>query len=162
MFDTKDWLSRHAREAIDITDATWYVVGGLTLLWNLFEQRHCDKKCTVAKLKGLAEKIAPTALEGELSGAWDFWRTRYVENGATNNRFEGLHIQTKAHRDVVEPVLCGNATPQAQLGAMLVIVYRLRNNLFHGEKELPTLNEQRENLDYACRVLAATMELLGT
>jgi len=45
--------------------------------------------------------------------------------------------------------------------ASLIIVYRLRNNLFHGLKEIGALNEQVQNLDVACRVLAIVLLLAG-
>lgn len=43
----------------------------------------------------------------------------------------------------------------------MIIVYRLRNNLFHGLKEIPTLNDQIPNLDMACRALAAILSAYG-
>lgn len=41
--------------------------------------------------------------------------------------------------------------------AALLIVYRLRNNLFHGAKKLVSLSEQRPNLDTASAVLGAAL-----
>jgi hypothetical protein len=40
----------------------------------------------------------------------------------------------------------------------MIIVYRLRNNLFHGLKSISTLNDQVTNLDMACRALAAIVK----
>lgn len=40
----------------------------------------------------------------------------------------------------------------------MIVIYRLRNNLFHGLKEIDTLNEQVRNLNEACQVLAAIVE----
>jgi hypothetical protein len=46
----------------------------------------------------------------------------------------------------------------SQLLAVLIIVYRLRNNLFHGLKTLWMLNDQIFNLDKASRTLAAIVK----
>ena len=42
----------------------------------------------------------------------------------------------------------------------MIIVYRLRNNLFHGLKSIPTLNDQVANLNMACRALASIVQAL--
>jgi hypothetical protein len=44
------------------------------------------------------------------------------------------------------------------LFALLMIVYRLRNNLFHGSKQIGNLNNQAENLNMGSKVLTAIME----
>jgi len=43
----------------------------------------------------------------------------------------------------------------------MIITYRLRNNLFHGLKEIKTLNDQVPNLTMACRALAAIAQVSG-
>jgi hypothetical protein len=48
--------------------------------------------------------------------------------------------------------------PASQLLAVLIIVYRLRNNLFHGLKKVDGLNDQADNLNMACRTLASVLE----
>jgi hypothetical protein len=42
----------------------------------------------------------------------------------------------------------------------MIIVYRLRNNLFHGLKSIDMLNEQVDNLNMAAKCLAAILESL--
>ena len=42
--------------------------------------------------------------------------------------------------------------------ALMIIVYRLRNNLFHGIKSVHMLNDQVQNLDNASHCLAAILE----
>jgi hypothetical protein len=46
--------------------------------------------------------------------------------------------------------------------ALLVIVYRLRNNLFHGEKWEGGISGQKDNFDNANRVLIAALECNGS
>ena len=43
--------------------------------------------------------------------------------------------------------------------ALMLIVYRLRNNLFHGLKTLEMLNDQVHNLNTASRCLGVLMML---
>jgi len=58
----------------------------------------------------------------------------------------------------VESVLLGEANGKgAVLLALLIIIYRLRNNLFHGLKTLDILNDQVENLKTATYCLSIVL-----
>jgi site-specific DNA-cytosine methylase len=57
---------------------------------------------------------------------------------------------------------CGGLSlglPVHVLQALLLIVLRLRNNLFHGEKWAYGIAGQRQNFQHACAVMMATMDL---
>jgi hypothetical protein len=41
----------------------------------------------------------------------------------------------------------------------MIIIYRLRNNLFHGLKQIDSLNEQIPNLTIASQALAAIVQI---
>jgi len=46
-----------------------------------------------------------------------------------------LHFKSADHKELVENVLQGNTKDEADiLSAILIIIYRLRNNFFHGKK----------------------------
>ena len=50
--------------------------------------------------------------------------------------------------------------PKEILKALLYILYRFRNNLFHGEKEVVRLNGQIENFKVANDLLAKVLEIM--
>jgi hypothetical protein len=163
MFDTRHWLTTHAAQAQEITCRTWFVVGGITLLWNLFERRHCARDADIDAIEDAVPATMNQPLPPTLVEAFSFWKARYVRNNDTNLLFDELNFRPSHRKAFVRSVLLDPLpAPRDQLTATLIIVYRLRNNLFHGEKDLPTLNEQFENLDVACKALAATMELLDS
>jgi hypothetical protein len=61
-----------------------------------------------------------------------------------------LHFRGNDRRDFVKQVLlANNNTVQDMALAMSIIVYRFRNNLFHGIKEIQVINEQRTNFEQA-------------
>ena len=60
-----------------------------------------------------------------------------------------------------EYVLGTTIDPREVFEGLLVIVYRLRNNLFHGLKTFGELNDQRENLATGCSALAGAIRILG-
>lgn len=84
---------------------------------------------------------------------------RYCTTDGFGDRFEGLYFRSNDRRNHVESVLVeGPASLKDMLLALMIIVYRLRNNLFHGLKTLDTLNDQVQNLAVASRCLAAVLE----
>ncbi|OYY86196.1 MAG: hypothetical protein B7Y46_06395 [Acidovorax sp. 28-64-14] len=61
----------------------------------------------------------------------------------------------------MESVLSADlAPPEDEMLALMIIVYRLRNNLFHGLKSFEMLNEQVKNLDNASRCIAAVLTVI--
>ena len=61
------------------------------------------------------------------------FRQRYVSDGGTNHKFQSLHFRKNDRRELVEAVLLGNDVPPTEMvKALLIIAFRLRNNLFHG------------------------------
>jgi len=129
--------------------------------WVLFEAKLCNRHANPNKVVSVADASGGQALDPCMQAALDYWKNRYVQHGATNQRFDELFVE-QAGRNVAEPVLIAGAPDErAKLQCLLLIVYRLRNNLFHGNKEIHTFNDQKENLDHATAVLAKVMEWHG-
>jgi hypothetical protein len=66
------------------------------------------------------------------------------------------------HPALVQAVIEGaNDDPRDRMLALLMIVWRLRNNLFHGAKWAYQLRDQRENFTQANSVLMRMLEQHG-
>jgi hypothetical protein len=136
-------------------------VRNFSLLWNLFERLVCHRNASVAALEN-----AVSNLQGQDKLRIDdynkflkYFANRYIENGKTNRRFRMLNFQRRNKRELVEAVLMGNETaPEKILLAILIIVYRYRNNLFHGEKAIRDLPNQIDNFRNANQLLMVFME----
>jgi hypothetical protein len=89
-----------------------------------------------------------------------YFRNRYVTNGLTNSKFMGLKFRRNDSEELVKNVLEGNDNelPNVVL-ALLVIVFRLRNNMFHGIKALPTIGGQVGNFKHANKLLMKLIEM---
>jgi hypothetical protein len=132
-----------------------------SLLWNMFEGLLCGKDASIPKMESVVEGI----WRGGNLNAQDYdehlsyFRSRYVEGGGVNDRFDGLRFRTRDREGLVKEVLVGEALdPKNTLLALLIIVYRYRNNLFHGEKSLRELPGQKDNFTVANRLLMKVME----
>lgn len=76
---------------------------------------------------------------------YNFYYERYYDDGV-EGRFEGLRFAggDAAFRDEVRETFADpNPLPQLQARTVGFIAYRLRNNLFHGNKSLRTILEQQ-------------------
>src|SRR5262245_9643237 len=163
LFSASDWISANFIGAESLRPETVGVVSSFTLMWNLFEATVCSGNANVSAFVNLAADINRRH-EGlrDVQYAVDFWRSRYVTQSRLNALFEGLNFRGNDRREDVEAVLRGERSDfTSQLLAVLIITYRLRNNLFHGLKAIGTLNHQVGNLDAACRVLASILQASG-
>ncbi len=127
-----------------------------TLLWTLFEAQVLENNASVRKI---CEKIANIDPE-IIGGGWfqeqlTYFSNRYTEEGRTNYRFDNLHLRNNDNPDLVREVLTGkDAAPDSQLIACLTIVYRFRNNFFHGIKWAYGLRDQLDNFTHSSSLLA--------
>ncbi|QPM90612.1 hypothetical protein PSAL_018510 [Pseudooceanicola algae] len=96
--------------------------------------------------------------DGELA----YFRERYYANGDFTHHFAHLHLRPADQPDLVRSVLDGRRNdPRDRLLTVLMIVWRFRNNLFHGEKWAYQLQGQHSNFTHANAVLIRLLERHG-
>jgi hypothetical protein len=161
-FSAKDWIDTNCRGGHALRPESVAVISSFTLMWNIFEGAVCRTDANIRLLEEHAKEIAQRRLLlPDIECGVQFWRQRYVTGATFNNRFKRLfRPKEKKPREHVEAVLLSKQNdPESQLLAVMIVIYRLRNNLFHGLKQIDELNDQVQNLTMACRVLAAIVEV---
>ena len=89
----------------------------------------------------------------------DYFRRRYFLADPPQGRFSSLKV-AENKREFVEKVLRGEDNdPMRCTTALLFVVYRLRNNLFHGEKWVYDLRDQKANFEQANKTLIGALEI---
>jgi hypothetical protein len=163
-FDANRWIAKNCIGASQLLPDTVDVISNFTLMWNLFEGTACDNNAKIPRFDKLAEEIGQRGEEIDaLDEAVQFWTFRYWSGSEFRGRFDGLNFRKNDRKDHVEAVLRGEKTDtSSKLLAVMIIVYRLRNNLFHGIKEINMLNDQAVNLDMASKTIAAILEASGS
>ncbi|RYE38582.1 MAG: hypothetical protein EOP24_46620 [Hyphomicrobiales bacterium] len=164
-FDAAGWLAKHTRGGTHLSREAQEAVSGFTTMWNFFESTVCDNRASIAAFERALARWRPSQVAPETSQVIDeclaFWRFRYRTPVGFGERFEGLHFRPADRRAHVERVLSGEVDdPSAKMLALMIIVYRLRNNLFHGLKSIEMLNDQVQNLATATRCLAGILEAI--
>lgn len=133
-----------------------------TLLWTLFEVQVIENSASAIKIAEVIGRIDPQIIEAcRFQEQLGYFQDRYVEEGNINYRFEHLHLRNNDNPELVRSVLLGeNKDVEAQLIACLTIVYRFRNNFFHGLKWAYGLQDQLDNFTHSANLLRKCLEKL--
>lgn len=164
-FDITDWIARNTLGGTEISAEARDAVADFTTMWNFFESTLCDNRASIAAFERAlggfhVNQLTPTTAQ-TIDACIAFWQFRYRIQNGFNQLFEGLYFRPSDRRAHVEAVLMGEATnPREKALALMIIIYRLRNNLFHGLKTLEMLNDQVQNLNIASQCLAAILEVI--
>jgi hypothetical protein len=135
-----------------------------TFLWSLFEAQVMDN---FARADRIGVKVDEWREAGTLSAdQYDtelaYFRNRYYKNGEFTHHFPHLQLRPSDQPDIVQSVLNGtNNDPRDRLLTVLMIVWRFRNNLFHGQKWTYQLQDQFSNFTHANQVLMRLLERHG-
>lgn len=118
------------------------------LIWNVYEKELCDQDGKIRQHSEdhsmiFAEKLNPNLL----ARVFGYFKNRYVSNnGLPTEHFKTFEFQIEHVKTEVYGYLSSaNPSNRDKLKALLCIAFRLRNNLFHGIKDVDKLYEQNEN-----------------
>lgn len=135
-------------------------VNDFTLLWMIYEGRLYDSNYKSLRMIELVESGVVRLTN--LDEYWTYFTERYTTSPTVlNTTFDQLAFseQSKNDKNRLLTILT-NQTPTdvERTIAILLIVARLRNNLFHGIKQLASLNLQRENLEMATKAIGDVLK----
>jgi len=159
-FQIKDWIDTNCVGASDLRPETVEAVFSFTVMWNFFEGKLCQGDRDIRdSFRRVAQEYAQRV---SLSDEIEFWSGRYLKDSSLDPVFEDLSFRPNDGRAHVEAVLRREKTDsESRILAVMFIVYRLRNNLFHGLKEINSWNSQVPNLLNACQSLALILTASG-
>jgi len=156
------WLNDNAPGFSDLQQQEKDAVMQFSLLWSLFEAQALEssassnsilKKCQKWSQRGVLELDT-------LQCFLDYFKERYIEQGKPNDRFKHLHLRRNDKPELVINVLRGIETDLGNiLAVLLIIVYRYRNNFFHGIKWAYNFHDQLGNFTNANRLLSMVIKL---
>lgn len=158
---TNEWLTIYAPGFADLSREEREGIAHFAFLWSLFEGRVLQTEGSPARLVELAKTMMEQGnIDLTLFAApLEHFRNRYWQDGRTTRLFDGLNFRGRDRRPLVESILSGQAHgPDEVVCALLLIVYRLRNNLFHGVKWAYGIREQLANFQNANEVLMRVLE----
>jgi hypothetical protein len=126
------------------------------LLWNLFESICCNKRANINCIDRIIDSKIELFKEENYKDIFDYFYNRYKNN---NSKLEKLNL-TLARKKLVQNVLNDNYQDKNnKLKFIISIIYRYRNNLFHGEKDLKFIKLQKENFTKTNKFLMYFIEI---
>lgn len=159
---TTDWLEQHAPGFLALSSEERDAIMHFSFLWSLFESEVLNRRGDANALVAVARRW----LDAELLAADSFkpqltyFRNRYYCDGELTHHFGHLNLPEGKHNNLVRRILMNEAVGRSEIAAaMLIIAYRFRNNLFHGEKWLYQIQGQLENFEHANAILMQAIEL---
>lgn len=162
-FDVLDWLNRRGGSEPRLSRDMLDDVLCFSLMWSLFERRACATNANINTICGVATRLYDRGrlTVEEFQPYLTYFRNRYLSEEEPNEKFARLRFHENDRKHIVEDVLKGKLIdPTSIVFALLAVVYRLRNNLFHGTKNLFELPDQDENFAVANRLLATVLDRL--
>lgn len=161
---TTEFLARRVYGYAELDDADRQAIHEFSLLWPAFEGTILETDAKPGNLVHIAFTLRDA---GRLDMArfaepLAYFRDRYWRDGDFTPEYNGLHTgkYNAANRKLVIDALSSQPQlPEDTLSGLLLVVYRLRNNLFHGVKWAYGIRGQRYNFLQACAVLMAVMDL---
>ena len=166
--DELDWIMNFFNNSSDLKSEGIDRVRNFSLLWNLFEKYACKKNANVDSISKAVNNIsAKETITPELiTRHIDYFSTRYLNQDKSANiifeklKFRSNHSDQDIKQKIIATLRKSELDPNENLKALLFILYRFRNNLFHGEKNVIKLYEQVENFIVANDLLTKVLTIM--
>ncbi|MFD1260362.1 MULTISPECIES: hypothetical protein [Entomomonas] len=158
--ETYDFLKKFESNFCSLPNEELLSINSFSLLWMLFENRLLNKSASAQKI---IDKVNELKKDNKLSSIFwmphlNYFQNRYISNDGTNYLFDDLYFRKPDKKELVKAVLLGETNePEETLAAILIIVLRLRNNLFHGEKWSYGIRDQQDNFKQSIDLLISCL-----
>lgn len=128
------------------------------LLWSAFEAEMLSSNASGPALVDLSRGLgeAGRVPVGGCATEMAYFRARYWQNGAATPH--AMDLRLDVYKPHVKKIACdflngSEQDPVEVLAGLLLVIYRLRNNMFHGPKWADGIRGQFDNFTMANNVL---------
>lgn len=141
-----DWLQIN-RYYSDLDENKLKSIFYFSIIWNIYEKELCKTHGSIGSHpKKHSNDYCNTVDQEHLNSVFAYFKKRYISNGEPSNHYVTFEFNSEPIKAEVFELLSGeNPTNKHKLKALLCIAFRLRNNLFHGLKQVDKLYAQNEN-----------------
>ena len=147
-FEPFAWVAEFTQPTLEIHELTYRQIVHFSLIWNLFERHACGRFASIPKIElSVKSAIAENRIEtGQFAEHSAYFRHRAANYGhSIDDYVSALNPQDQKTKEILTGFLNGGSDNlRSEVTGLLVIAYRIRNNLFHGEKEVAYLHTQVE------------------
>jgi hypothetical protein len=159
--DAIQWLERNAPGFDALSHAERAAPMHFSVLWSFFEAEALHTNGSVGAIEAWIRELHR---DGRLNAAaftraLDYFKNRYFAQGQFTHHFDSLNLRPSDRPYLVAAVLSNaNQDPVDSVIALLIVIYRFRNNYFHGPKWAYQLRDQLFNFTAANDSLMIAMD----
>lgn len=162
MMDTIQWLERNADGFKDLSQQERSAPMHFSLLWSYFEAEALNANGSASSieywLRDLDRRGKLNA--AAFASALTYFKDRYFSNGLLTNNFHDLRLRPNDNPHLVTDVISGQDVDSTNgVVALFIVIYRFRNNYFHGPKWAYQLQDQLNNFTTANESIMAVIEM---
>ena len=135
------------------------------LIWSIFEKEVCNNNAKIFDSRTLSLNLMAqldTQSKRRISLIWNHFLKRYIDQDThnINNIFENFTFNPNDDKNFVEYALRKqkNASYEEKCEAIIRVIFRLRNNLLHGQKDVTRLYEQNDNFKNSNKFLTILID----
>ncbi len=132
-------------ETVDVFKSKRSFIFNFAMIWNLFEDRCMGNFAKISKVDNLVKGII--SIDNlEVDAIFNYFKDRYK---VADNIYDIECLLWRRNKNsyrnfVIKKFRDTQCSHQDKIKAVLYIIFRLRNNLFHGEKDIAIINEQKQ------------------
>ena len=157
-----EWFKLNAPGYSSLRQEELEAIKDFSLLWSLFEAQLLNSQASANSIEAKVNSLNQTRPfdERDFSIYKTYFVDRYTEINQVNNNFTNLHLRVNDKPDLIRDVLEGRVNSiNNVVTAMLIIIYRYRNNFFHGVKLDYEFKGQQDNFQTANSLLMKMMDI---
>lgn len=141
MFKEIDWLKN---KIVNFKTDEIESVLLFAFFWNLFERKIAECKAEISKSRDYTSQLDfDSRYDEDLEEIWEYLKNRYVAIGVVTDKFKDFEFKPNDKKEFVQATLLAYDSSKAdKYESILRIIFRLRNNLLHGVKDIIQINEQ--------------------
>lgn len=147
-FEPFTWVTEFTQPTLEIDETTYRQILHFSLIWNLFERHACGRFASIPRIK---RAVHTAVFTNKVCAQMFAEHSAYFRNRAKNYGPSVAHYvrALNPHNSETRAILndffgSQSSSSKDEITGLLVIAYRIRNNLFHGEKDVAYLHTQAE------------------
>jgi len=155
------WLKNRQPEFGGLPDEDISQIIQFTLAWSYFESTVLDNNAGRQTIENSVNRWNDEELltEQDFRECIEYFGNRYFRGDNHLNLFRALRFRRNDGEDYIRQHLgTRDSQLKEQVTSILLVIYRLRNNLFHGYKWAYGIRGQQENFRHANIALIAGLE----
>lgn len=162
MTDTIQWLERNAGGFNALSQQERSAPMHFSLLWSYFEAEALSANGSASSIESWLRDLDH---RGKLNAAafapaLTYFKGRYFSNGQPTDNFDDLNLRINDNPGLVTAVISGqDVDPTNGVVALFIVIYRFRNNYFHGPKWAYHLQDQLDNFTTANESIMAVIDM---